>query len=73
MSSACSRSLPSDGMRRYLPTPGCRAGSRLAERRQHLAGEPLHLSELVERAEAADEVVDARGRERPEPVDDLLR
>ena len=43
-----------------------------AQRRQHVAREPLHLPELVERAEATDEVVDAGCRERPEPLDDLL-
>ena len=46
-----------------VPLPPCDRGrSGPAERRQHLAGEPLHLPELVERAEAADEVVDARRR-----------
>ena len=35
--------------------------------------EPLHLAELVDGAEAADEVVDARLGERPDPVRDLLR
>ena len=60
---------------RHPATSPCRLplDSRLAERRQHVAREPLHLPELVERAEAADEVVDARRGERPEPLDDLLR
>ena len=56
MSSACSRILASVAIRLTL----LRWLARPAERRQHVAREPLHLPELVERAEAADEVVDAR-------------
>ena len=72
MSSACSRTFAFGTASRTFLLLGVRPAD-LAKRRQHLAGEALHLPELVERAEAADEVVDPRLRERPEPVDDLLR
>src|SRR5262245_24041638 len=42
------------------------------ELRKHLGGEPLHLVELVDGAEAADEVVDPCLGERPAALGDLL-
>src|SRR5215204_729184 len=53
-------------------TPRRRCHRRL-EGRQDVSRQPLDLPKLVERAEAADEVIDTGGREGTEPVRDVVR
>src|SRR5829696_4448523 len=53
-------------------TPRRRCHRRL-EGRQDVSRQPLDLSELVERAEAADEVIDSSSGERAQPVRDVVR
>ena len=56
-----------DNSGHHSPHPLC------GEHGQHFLREPLHLRELVDRAEPADEVVDAGLGERPDPLGDLIR
>src|SRR5215218_3278844 len=76
--------FPFDSLMRYPPrlnatrVPSdrnrCRSDyPRRSEGRQDIARQPLDLSELVERAETADEVVDTRVGERAQPVPDVVR
>lgn len=63
--SPCIRSLPPFPIS-YLLFP------RSYERRQHVPSEPLHLPELIQRTEAADEVVDADAGKRIDPLDNVI-
>ena len=60
--------LGRDNSAHLSPHPLC------LEQRQHFLREALHLTELVDRAEPADEVVDASVGERPlEPIQPAVR
>src|SRR5215210_242772 len=76
--------FPFDSLMRYPPrlnanrlpsdrNPCRRRYTRRLEGRQDVACQPFHLSELVERAEPADEVVDTGVGERAQPVCDVVR
>src|SRR3954466_9778509 len=77
-------SFPFESLMRYPPrlnatrlpsdrNPCRRRRPRRLEGRQDIACQPLDLSELVERPETADEVVNTRLGEGAQPVNDVVR